>query len=223
MIEEEARPPHWAETMLISVLRPADRESVSGDLLEEYRVARLLALGALRADGWYVKHALSVLWRLVWPFATVLMVQRVLLSLTAFRPGHHAPHFVPPGPTFLLNLVGGTLYASVMPLPGVAFFDALIYFGAGLYAFRRARVIRAGVLAAASSSVVGFIALFGTAALITPGLLLAPFAQPLIFVLLLVYLAIPLGYAMLLGAVGGLIGRCVGRRAPSAEEDARYA
>jgi hypothetical protein len=110
-----------------------------------------------------------------------------------------------------------------MPLPGVAFFDALIYFGTGLYAFRRARSIRAGVLAAASSSVVGFIALFGTAALITPGLLLVPFAQPLIFVLLLVYLAIPLGYAMLLSAVGGLIGRCVGRRAPSAGEDTRYA
>ncbi len=223
MTEEETRPPHWAEAMLISVLRPADRESVSGDLLEEYRVARRPALGAFRADVWYVKHALSVLWRLVWPFATVLIVQRVLLSATAFRPGHHAPHFVPPGPTILLNLVRSTLYGSVMPGPGVALFDALIYFGAGFYGFQRARMIRAGVLAAASSSVVGFLALFGSAALITPGLMLAPFAQPMIFLILLVYLAIPVGYAMLLGALGGLVGWCVGGRAPSAGEDPRYA
>ena len=31
------RPPEWAEALLRLLLKPEDRESVSGDLLEEYR------------------------------------------------------------------------------------------------------------------------------------------------------------------------------------------
>ncbi len=40
MKRHEPSPPRWAEAILRSLLRPADRESISGDLLEEYRVAR---------------------------------------------------------------------------------------------------------------------------------------------------------------------------------------
>jgi hypothetical protein len=31
------RPPQWAERLLRLLLKPEDRDSVSGDLLEEYR------------------------------------------------------------------------------------------------------------------------------------------------------------------------------------------
>ena len=33
----DARPPRWAEAILRVLLKPHDRETVSGDLLEEYR------------------------------------------------------------------------------------------------------------------------------------------------------------------------------------------
>ena len=36
----EPSPPGWAEAVLQSLLRPADRESISGDLLEEYRAGQ---------------------------------------------------------------------------------------------------------------------------------------------------------------------------------------
>jgi hypothetical protein len=58
----ERNPPRWAEGLLRSLLRPGDREAISGDLLEEFREVRRPALGALRADAWYVKQVLSVFW-----------------------------------------------------------------------------------------------------------------------------------------------------------------
>src|SRR5687768_6917496 len=73
-------PPRWAEAVLRSFLRPSDRESISGDLLEEYRAAKHPALGGWRADVWYVKHVLSVLLRLIWP-CVVAVAALTLLPL----------------------------------------------------------------------------------------------------------------------------------------------
>jgi hypothetical protein len=73
MTSREPSPPRWADAMLRSLLRPADRESISGDLLEEYRAARRPWLGALRANIWYVRHVLSMLWHLIRPCALVLL------------------------------------------------------------------------------------------------------------------------------------------------------
>ena len=72
MRNQDPNPPRWAEAMLRSLLRPSDRESISGDLLEEYRVARRPALGALGAAAWYLKHVGSVLWHLILPCALTL-------------------------------------------------------------------------------------------------------------------------------------------------------
>jgi hypothetical protein len=49
-----ATPPHWAEGLLRMVLKPGDVESVSGDLLEEYREAIHPRHGPGRADVWYM-------------------------------------------------------------------------------------------------------------------------------------------------------------------------
>ena len=84
MKSEEPSPPRWAEAQLRSLLRPVDRESISGDLLEEYRAVRRPSLGALRANIWYVRHVLSMLWHLIRPCALVLLgtnVLRVLLGV----------------------------------------------------------------------------------------------------------------------------------------------
>jgi len=50
----EATPPGWAEALLRIVLRPGDFDTVSGDLLEEYRESIHPARGPRRADLWYV-------------------------------------------------------------------------------------------------------------------------------------------------------------------------
>lgn len=107
MTSNEPSPPRWAEAMLLSLLRPADRESIAGDLLEEYRAARRPSLGALRANAWYVKHALSMLWHLIRPYALVLVGPSIVLALTVFRPGHHAIHHAPVTRPMLLSLMAG--------------------------------------------------------------------------------------------------------------------
>jgi hypothetical protein len=54
-----SHPPQWAETMLRSVLRQRDCETIPGDLLEEYQEVVLPARGHFRADLWYVRQILS--------------------------------------------------------------------------------------------------------------------------------------------------------------------
>jgi hypothetical protein len=52
-------PPRWAEFLLQFVVRARDRETISGDLLEEYRESVLPAKGPLRAQFWYWGQVVS--------------------------------------------------------------------------------------------------------------------------------------------------------------------
>jgi len=58
MIRED--PPRWLQRALVHVLNARDREAISGDLLEEFREARLPRLGVLRADIWYLRQLISL-------------------------------------------------------------------------------------------------------------------------------------------------------------------
>jgi hypothetical protein len=175
-------PPPWAEAMLRIFLRPSDRESTSGDLLEEYRAARYPALGALRADAWYIKQVLSVLLRLIWP--CVASAAALALLPLAFQ--------IPWSPA---------------AAPAISAFHCAIYLWAGYHGSHRTRLIKTGILTAAITSffAIGFILAF--AAIQTPGLLLAPFSKPFIFVILFVLLLIALGCGILIGAIGAIFGR----------------
>ena len=53
---ELRKPPRWAESLLVFLLRPCDQETIPGDLLEEYREERLPLLGHARADYWYIRQ-----------------------------------------------------------------------------------------------------------------------------------------------------------------------
>lgn len=64
-------PPAWAEALLRLLLKPEDRETVSGDLLEAYRDTIVPARGRAGADGWYVRQVLGFLWRATWLWAAV--------------------------------------------------------------------------------------------------------------------------------------------------------
>ena len=53
------QPPHWMERALLFFLSARDRETVSGDLLEEYREERMPRLGRMRANIWYMRQVIS--------------------------------------------------------------------------------------------------------------------------------------------------------------------
>jgi hypothetical protein len=52
-------PPRWADALLRMLVRCDDIETVSGDLLEEYRETVRPALGGRRANVWYVAQVLG--------------------------------------------------------------------------------------------------------------------------------------------------------------------
>jgi hypothetical protein len=77
-----ARPPRWAEWLLRVLLEPEDRETVSGDLLEEYRETIVPTRGS-SADRWYVGQVGSFLLRTSWTWGAILgaaLVIRYLLD-----------------------------------------------------------------------------------------------------------------------------------------------
>lgn len=53
-------PPRLLERALLLFLTARDRETISGDLLEDYREERLPRLGPLRANLWYLRQSLSL-------------------------------------------------------------------------------------------------------------------------------------------------------------------
>ncbi len=54
-------PPRWLERLLLQCLPARDRETISGDLLEEYREVQCPRLGPLRANVWYLRQLLGFL------------------------------------------------------------------------------------------------------------------------------------------------------------------
>jgi hypothetical protein len=58
-----ATPPRWAEGLLRVLLKPGDSDSVSGDLLEEYRDSIQPVVGQRRADWWYMTQVFGFVWR----------------------------------------------------------------------------------------------------------------------------------------------------------------
>src|SRR4051794_27976354 len=68
-------PPELAEVILRALLPLDMRETVSGDLLEEYRESRVPAVGEFRADLWYWRQVGGMRLRAYW----WLVVSAVLL------------------------------------------------------------------------------------------------------------------------------------------------
>jgi hypothetical protein len=124
-------PPRWAEAILRALLRPSDRASISGDLLEEYRLVRYPAHGRQRANIWYVRHLFSVLLHFLFPILPAAVLVGVLQAMSN-PPWNYSP----------------------VPSPGLSIFHGVLYLGAGCYASRRTGLIRTGVMA---GSVMSFV------------------------------------------------------------------
>lgn len=129
---EEARPPRWAEAILRIMLRPDDRESVSGDLLEEYRDTIVPTRGRA-ADLWYIRQMAWYLLRASWVWGTsmgAVLVFRYLLD-TLLPPADYRMRSA---------LLSWTILAVFML---AAFFTAW-----------RTRSMRAGVLASTTAATI---------------------------------------------------------------------
>jgi hypothetical protein len=90
-----ALPPSWAESLLRLMLRPEDRDSISGDLLEEYRQSIVPALGA-GTNRWYVRQVAGYVLRQTWMWgvlAAFILVTRFLVDIVT--PIQYTRHVVP--------------------------------------------------------------------------------------------------------------------------------
>ena len=70
----DAAPPYWAEIALRAFLTERDFETVSGDLLEEYRENIYGDRGRFRANVWYVAQVLGFAWRHIGVWAVLFAV-----------------------------------------------------------------------------------------------------------------------------------------------------
>jgi hypothetical protein len=76
----QVQPPRWAEAVLRMLLSPEDRDSVSGDLLEEYRAAIVPAVGSA-ANRWYVRQVGWFLLRASWLWGALVGASLVIRYL----------------------------------------------------------------------------------------------------------------------------------------------
>lgn len=86
-------PPRWADALLRASLKPADVNSVSGDLLEDYRDTLYPAKGQAGADAWYVVQVLGYVLRNARAWGLLLAVAflaRTALDWLAPPVGLHA-------------------------------------------------------------------------------------------------------------------------------------
>ncbi len=68
----EVHPPEWCDFLLWLFLKPEDRVSVTGDLLDEYRETIGAGRDRAAADRWYVRQMAGFLWRSTWAWAAIL-------------------------------------------------------------------------------------------------------------------------------------------------------
>ena len=73
------KPPRWSEKLLRSLLLERDRDTISGDLLEEYREVVVPTRGAKGARWWYRRQVAGFLWHTAQlPLAIGLAIGTVL-------------------------------------------------------------------------------------------------------------------------------------------------
>lgn len=146
-LAEGPNPPAWAEAVLRTVLAAAHRDSVSGDLLEEYR-DRHGAASRAAADSWYLRQAAGFVWRATWWWGALLASTVIVRTALDW--------FVPPA-TFETR-------SAITTLTAVGLFSA-----AGFWTAWRTRSLGAGLLAGIAMSVISA-ALDLTASLVMLGI-----------------------------------------------------
>jgi hypothetical protein len=129
-----AMPPRWADVLLRILLAPQDRQTVSGDLLEEYRERIVPARGRRRADLWYISQVAGFVWR----------DNRTCAGLLggAFAARTALDWLVPTADFHVRSTVSTVLSAAILVC-------------AGFLAARRSSSLRAGAVAGVASVLIG--------------------------------------------------------------------
>lgn len=190
-----ATPPHWAEALLTLVLKRDDVDSVSGDLLEEYRDSVLPIRGRRSADWWYVKEVFGFVWRS--GYVSALLFAAAFLLRTALD------WWLPPI-TFHTRALVSTTVATVILL------------SAGCWAAWRSGSFLAGTAAGLATAGAGaFVSVAGAAALLAfrhdPATMMAIQASGGLYEVFLLPFAIVVP-AMCIGTLGGVVGAALRRR-----------
>ena len=93
----DKNPPRWAERLLRGLLTSANRETITGDLLEEYREVIWPTRGAVRARLWYLRQCLSLALASNSPAQWMIWLAAVGAIVVAFFMRYHLPPAFPYG------------------------------------------------------------------------------------------------------------------------------
>jgi hypothetical protein len=140
-------PPRWADALLRMLVRRDDVETVSGDLLEEYRETVRPALGGRRADVWYVAQVLGFIPPACWVFGGAQGAAMVIRNAFDW--------FIPTADFNTRSMVT-TLTAMAL------------FITAGLWVAWRSSSLRSGFLAGfVTSATAAFVSIVGAASLLS--------------------------------------------------------
>lgn len=181
---DNTTPPRFAQALAGVFLRNQEVDSVTGDLLEEYREVRHAQLGKRRADLWYLAHALSIVGHVVWPAIVAVIALRVL--------SFPLPRGWNP---------------SLVPSPGTSMLDIAIFAWAAYHGAKRTGRVITGVLSAVVVALVGFGSFFVYAIFTDATLIVAPIKTPFVMVIFCVLLTIAMAVAVAAGIVGSSLAR----------------
>ena len=106
----DPNPPEWAETVLRLFLKPEDGDSVSGDLLEEYRETVHAGRDRVAANRWYVRQVSGFVWRATWAWAALLAMLTLGRSALDW--------FLPPASFYTRSLVTTYTHLAVFVTVG---------------------------------------------------------------------------------------------------------
>ena len=180
-------PPHGSERLLRLVLSHRDRETISGDLLEEYREAVLPTLGDTGAAWWYRRQVAGFVWRAARPWGT--------LAALALVGRYGLDDFVLP---HVFDARRAELLTRTV---------AWIGFFAGAATAWRTRRIASGVVVAAIAGAMASLASYGYVAAVMLGPW-SPWSTPADPAE--AFIAVPallLGFNVMFGAIGGCVGQ----------------
>ena len=195
---ELAQPPRWAVALLRLLLRPDDAETVTGDLIEEYRDTVYPASGRWQADMWFARQTAGFAWRAAAPWG---------LLLAAFMSGRFAlDTFAPP------TSYGARSFFSTWSA-------ILVYLLAAAWGARRTGRAGTGTLVALGAHAIGWIVNAAITAAIFIGVIrnepamlrlfqeTGGWGEQWLLPLMLLPIVVALGWA------GGAVGRSIARRA----------
>lgn len=179
----EESPRRWLERLLLVFLNERDRETISGDLLEEYREAQRPRLGLLRADIWYLCQAMSLALNRISGGPFKLKPLLTLLSVFSIAAGTwlSVMENILKHPGYAGRaVIGGFIAAQglatllVMLLNGRPMYRALVFFGAlGILCLG----VSASVRNLRAAHFEGFVLIIGAALILQAILTLAVFLR----------------------------------------------